>query len=359
MAHPGLVVLALVVAVDAQSGRTDKDLRVVVRVVDAADEKILIRLEGQASDLPVTLIPVRDAAAPATATEQVAAATASALREKADAVVWFSYSHCPDNADSNVGAPTIHIHIHIAQLRTRSILTRVIGDPKCGSSPPAPASMETESASLEIVAIVVRNALVAIAEGGTIGVATPPSPSPPPEGARARLSTGWLMVLDGLVPQGYQGLAATVGVGGSRYGAELAVSATLPAVVTDDLTTVALSRTTIALGGVASTPLGATVVGSIALHAGAMLQNRTTTARSPDVVATPNSRHASVMGSAELRLAWSLKLLRGLAAVIGVAGDYVPAIPIIAYERGPDLLQPRRPWVVQPRVTVGFELRLR
>lgn len=338
-------------------------LRVVVWMSEGGDEKVLMRLLGQTSDLPVTLVPVRETADAtiATAAGQLAAANDAARRENADAVIWFSVGSCASGDIGNRGGAVVHI----GQPRARSVLSRVIGESRCDSSAAASTRTEIASASLEMIAIVVRNALVAIAEGGTIGVVAPSpppaprrSPSPPPSSTRARLATGWLFVVDGLAPRAHQGLAASVGIDGARFGVELAASATLPVAITDEVTTVALSRMTVALGAVASAPLGARVVGSAALHAGAMVQNRTTTARGVDVVAYPNSRHVSAIASAEVRLSWMVPGLRGLAAVVGAAGDYVPAAPIIVYERELQLVQPRRPWVVQPRITVGFELRL-
>ncbi|HXI59036.1 MAG TPA: hypothetical protein VNO55_23375, partial [Polyangia bacterium] len=185
-------------------------LRVIVRLSQDADQKVLARLRGHASDLAITFVTAADDTRPAGLIDQIAGADALAAREQADAVIWFSYGHCSGHTGTPsvaavTGADGVEVDrliVHIGQPKTRSVLVRAVGRLTCGRGPAAAASRAGEdSAAFEAAAIVVRAALVAIAEGGSVGV-VPPSlqPAPPAAHLAPRLAVGWLWTLDGLSP---------------------------------------------------------------------------------------------------------------------------------------------------------------
>jgi hypothetical protein len=345
------------------AGLVPAPLRVMVRLGEDTDQKVLARLRGHASDLAITFVTADDDARPAGLIDQIAGADALAAREKADAVIWFSYGHCGRTGTPSVAAVTgaggavdiDRLVVHIGQPKTRSVLVRAVGRLACGRG----AAAAEDSAAFEAAAIVVRAALVAIAEGGSVGV-VPPSLQAAARTAHLapRLAVGWLWTLDGLSPHGQQGLQANIGFGGGDYGIEMALLATVPAEVSDDFATLSLSRAALTLGGVVHHLFGERWTASAALHAGAVLQMRTTTPRMPGVTAAPASRLASLMVAPEGRLAVAVPGMRGMTAGIGLAADYIPYIPVITYTISQTTTDRRRPWVVQPRASLSLELAL-
>ena len=361
-------IAGLVIAI-AGPARAAQPLRVVVLVDDALDEKVLVRIRGHASDLPVVFVAARGAAATQAASqaEQLAGAEALAAREDGDAVIWFSYGHCGQGASNlgrppgNLGRPPDWLIVHVGQPRTHSILTRSTGQQPCAEpsagDTPTPA---TESAVLEGAAIVVRTALLALSEGGTIGVT--PQPASAPATVHPRLSINWMAAADGLSPQGQQGLHATMGLSGLTWGAEIAATATLPASARDEYATVSLSRVAATMGAVVQQPLSPSWLFTGALHVGLAALTRSTIPipRQPPLDASAPSRNFSLLVAPEVRFAWAIPGVRGLAAVFGLGADYLPAIPIIDYqiEGTHESVKRRRPWPLQPKASIGVELRL-
>ncbi|MEA2699675.1 MAG: hypothetical protein QOI66_3946, partial [Myxococcales bacterium] len=159
-------------------------LRVIVRLGEETDQKVLARLRGHASDLAITFVTAADDARPAGLVDQIAGADALAAREQADAVIWFSYGHCGHAGTPPVAAGTgvpgatgvvdvDRLVVHIGQPKTRSVLVRAVGRLTCGRGAAAAARAGEDSAAFEAAAIVVRATLVAIAEGGSVGVVPP------------------------------------------------------------------------------------------------------------------------------------------------------------------------------------------
>ncbi|HEY2900274.1 MAG TPA: hypothetical protein VGL59_06850, partial [Polyangia bacterium] len=288
--------------------------------------------------------------------DQIAAAEALAAREQADAVVWFSHGRCGHRADAT---ETDALIVQIAQPKTRSVLVRAVGRLSCDRSTAGGRAAE-DSAAFEAAAIVVRAALVAVAAGGAIGVVTPaPAPAPAaPSGPRPAVTVGWLWTLDGLTPHGQQGLQALLGFGGDRFALEMGLLATVPAQVTDDFATVSLSRAGLTMGGAVRQPLGDHFVVGGAVHAGAVVQMRTTTPRMAGVSADPASRLASVVVSPEGRFGVIIPGVRGLTIGVALAADYIPHIPVLGYTRDLMTVDQRRPWVVQPRASLNIQLSL-
>src|SRR5258708_40275454 len=137
--------------------------------------------------------------------------------------------------------------------------------------------------------------IVPAAPGGAPAAAAPVAWQP-------RLVVGGLWALDGLSPHGAPGLQARLGWGGEHLAIEAGILATLPTDVVDQYTIVTLSRAALTLGGAARQSLGGRWFVGAALHAGVVLQARSTTPRQPGVTADPASRLASVMVSPEGRL---------------------------------------------------------
>jgi hypothetical protein len=131
------------------------------------------RIVGQTSDLPFVLLPLGALAAPQPAQQgdPLGRAARLAVGTEARVVVW--------TVEREGG-----IEVTIVDLEARRVLLREV-----------PASGPREhSAALETVGVIVRAALQALAEGGEIGVATPPPTRPPmARGRRRRLWswTGW------------------------------------------------------------------------------------------------------------------------------------------------------------------------
>jgi hypothetical protein len=359
----------LVIAV-AGPARAAPPLRVVVLVDDAVDEKVLVRIRGHASDLPVVFVAARGAAAAQASSqaEQLAGAEALAAREDADALIWFSYGHCGEGASnlgrpgaSNLGRPPDWMIVHVGQPRTHSILTRSTGQQPCAApSPGLPPATTPESAVLEGAAIVVRTALLALSEGGTIGVT--PQPATATATIHPRLGISWMAAADGLSPLGQQGLHATVGFSGLTWGAEIAATATLPASATDESATVSLSRVAATMGAVVHQQLSTSWLFTGALNVGVAALARSTipVPHQPPIIAEPPSRNFSLLVAPEGRFAWAIPGVRGLAAVFGLGADYLPATPIIGYrmEGMSESVNRRRPWPLQPKASIGVELRL-
>ena len=77
----------------------------------------------------------------------------------------------------------------------------------------------------------------------------------------------------------------------------------------------------------------------------------------PDAQPERDSRRLSALLAGELRLGWSPPVLRRIAAIFGVAVDYLPGLPAVVYLREGEGASQRRQWRVGPRLMLGLELR--
>ncbi|HVR64334.1 MAG TPA: hypothetical protein VMU50_20680 [Polyangia bacterium] len=340
-------------------------LRVVVRARAGEDveQKVLARLRGHASDLPITFVVDAADGRPAGGGDDALAWTdAAAVRAGADAAVWLSHGPCEPGAPAAAPPATTDLIVHIAQARTRSVLVRAVGRVACQRAGEGGAHAAEESAAFEAAAIVVRGALLAVSEGGTIGVvpAAPPAARAraAPDGLQPRLGAGGLWTLDGLSPHGQPGLQARLGWSGERLGFELGLLATIPSDLVDEYATLTLSRAALTAGAAWRQPLGARWFADAALHAGVVLQMRTTTPRQPGVTADPASRFPSAMVAPEGRLGLSIPGVPGLSTSLALAADYIPFIARIEYTDSTTkmVVSERRPWVLQPRASINIEL---
>jgi hypothetical protein len=342
------LVAALALAGSGEA-RATNDLRVVLRLASEADHRVLERVRGQASDLPVALMPIETTPLEATLGEQVAVADRLAAGHQADIVIWFAHD------------PMARIVVHVSQMTTRNVLVRATSAGRADGAAAARGPSLAQSPALEAAGLVVRTALMALVEGGRIGVSRDEiSGNGPLNRWRAahRLAVGFIAVRDGITPRGQQGLAGTFGLQGERLAVEINVSSTLPAPVSDELATVALSRATLSIGGAFRQPLGAHVSVAAGLEVGAAVVFRSTTPRDPRVVATPASRRISPFFSPLVRLSVTPGWMgiAGLGPALGVGADYLPGLPALTYRRDGALEHARRPSRLQPRVMVGLEL---
>jgi hypothetical protein len=331
-------------------------MRVVIRVDDAIDEALLARIRGQTSDLAVELIPVAGAAG-AALPDQMDGARQLADREQAGAVVWFTHVGCAQKPGAVAG-----ILVQLSQPARRTVLVYDSGSVGCEE-----AGLGLPSHAREEVAIAVRSALAALAEGGNLGVAaagvspgavvqaaTSVAPVPPPN--QLLVNAGWLVIADGAAKTGQQGIEAGAALARGRLMAGLRLASTFPAQTADDLSTVSLSRGDASLMVGGRIPLGDRLTVSAAVYLGLALLARTTSARGADVMAAAPSRTLSPLLSPELRLHVPLHRGAGLGLALAVGVDYLPAVPRLVYLRDGEL-QPRSgPAVLQPRLALAIEL---
>jgi hypothetical protein len=318
----------------ATPGPAAAELTVVVRMAGPADQALLARVRGSASDLRVRFIPVEAGALEAQVGAQLEKAATLIQREKADAAIWFQPMTCGGQP-----SPATGVVIHVSQPASGNVLVRPILGPPCLAPPEAPPS----SALLESAALAVRTVLVALSAGGRIGLEAP---------ARSRsliLRAGFIAIVDGLTPRGQQGLAGAVGLASEHWGVELAASSTLATPVGEGATKLWLSRAGLTAGVMARLPLTGELTGAAAAHAGGALIFRSTTALAPMVMPEPDRRRLVALFAGELRLGWSPPALRGVALVLGLGVDYLPGLPPVESER--------RQWRVEPRLLLGLELR--
>jgi hypothetical protein len=352
----------LALAAPAPDAAPAQSLRVVVRARagDDVEQKVLARLRGHASDLPITFIVDGGDGGARSGDDALAWTDAVAARAGADAVVWLSHRPCEPAAAP--AATAVDLVVHIAQTRTRSMLVRAVGHVGCLRAADGGARAAEESATFEAAAIVARAALLAVSQGGTIGVIPAPASAEParapPSGLQPRLVAGGLWTLDGLSPHGQPGLQARIGWAGERLGFELGLLATVPSDLVDEYATLTLSRAALTAGAAWRQPLGSRWFAGAAMHAGVVLQMRTTAPRQAAVTADPASRIPSVMLAPEGRLGLAVPGVPGLSASLALAADYIPFIARIQYQDQTTkmVVSERRPWVLEPRASINIEL---
>ena len=220
-----------------------------------------------------------------------------------------------------------------------------------------------------------RSALRALAAGGRIGVDTTslvgnrePSPEPDVVAARAKptanaepvrtrwwAGVGWQAVVDGESPTGQQGLAVDVGAARGRWRAGIAVSASLPASLDDELTVVDLSR------DAAGISIGYDLVRrdrvqlEVGVAGGVAGYFRSTVTLSPAVNATPSTVTAAGFASPQARLRWQVAASHERAWLqLGVAADVVFGAPELGYELDGAFVVRNQLWPLQPRFLVAF-----
>lgn len=323
----------------------------VLRTSSPEDTELASRLQGQLSDLPVTL-EVRPGPAPGLPPrEQWRAVMELAEQGPFRVVIWFR--HEPEA-----------ILVHVAEPGTRRLLVRRVQ---------AQPGRTARSAAAEAAALMVRSALKALVAGTPVGdvveeapppppVQPPPPPPPPPPSPPAPapggwgVSVGWQLLLAGRGPIVQHGAQLAVGREGRRLRTRAVVLATLPAHLTDEYTRVSLSR--YALGG----GLDAAVVASehfrlsLGGEAGATAFWRSTRALVPGVEATASRLTPTLYVAPTVSARWRAGVV-GVEA--GFALDVLAGVPTLGYQQQQTFVVRNSLWRTQPRFALTLLLGAR
>ena len=195
----------------------------VLLVNDDGEAELAGRVEGQTSDLELSLVVERRAGG--AGGPDLAQATAIAGRHRARVVVWFQR-----DASSWL--------VHIAEPSEDREFVRRVAVASQGDL--------ASSATAEGVALVVRGALQALAAGGSIGVAEPLAATSS-DWRRGFAAIGWRAVSAG-GPSIHHGVAARAGMASGRWHGDITTSF-YPGVAIDDQTaTIELERWSFAAG---------------------------------------------------------------------------------------------------------------
>jgi hypothetical protein len=286
----GLLALVLTVLAGRAAAQA-RPLIAVLLVNDDGEAELAGRVEGQTSDLELSLVVERRAAGGA---PDLARATAIASRHGARVVVWFQ-------RDSSSWL------VHIAEPSEDREFVRRVAVASEGDL--------ASSATAEGVALIVRGALQALAAGGSIGVAEP-LPATPGDGRRGFAAIGWRAVSAG-GPSIHHGVAARAGLASGRWHGDI-TTGFYPAVAIDDQSaTIELERWSFAAGlGVELAP-GTAWRAGFALDAGATRFARVTTSAEGAFDPTPPEITWSPSGSGRARLARRLAGRAWLELAIG------------------------------------------
>lgn len=347
----------LVTSASEAAGQTGGAMVSVVRVGRPADEKLLERVRGQTSDLPLSIVRVPG---PVEAELDAARARADELARSfgARGVVWF--------VDDVPGDVTIFV---VDAEERRIFVHRV--DHRSG----------TRSAVLESASLIVRDVLQAMTEGRPIGlrmempahdetdVLAPPlrisaepavAPllvlAPEPAGLRWApfAAVGARVVLADGTPSYalHQRLGASLG----RF--ELGAALTLGEqdVRTDSFASLLLRRHTLGAFAGWRFELAERLSAITDLHAGVALFFRSTRPVSPKAVPLASRTIANAFVGPEVRMAWTPGP-SWLRLSLGIGADVVFAPPATSYEnlRG-ERVGTLALWPVQPYVTASLEM---
>jgi hypothetical protein len=264
----------------------------VLLVNDDGEAELAGRVEGQTSDLELSLVVERRAAG--AGGPDLAEAAVIAGRHRARVVVWFQR-----DASSWL--------VHIAEPSEDREFVRRVAVASQGDL--------ASSATAEGVALVVRGALQALAAGGSIGVAEPLAATSS-DWRRGFAAIGWRAVSAG-GPSIHHGVAARAGMASGRWHGDI-TTGFYPGVAIDDQTaTIELERWSFAAGvGVELAP-GAGWRAGLALDAGATRFARVTTRAEGTLDPTPPEITWSPSGSGRVRLARRLAGRAWLELAIG------------------------------------------
>jgi hypothetical protein len=342
-----LAIFALLVALarsaDAQStSRIDA----VVRVTSADDRVLFTRILGQVADLDAT-VTEDERPLEQSFTDQLNGADDLATLHHARVVVWV----LPRTRAEG-------LLLCISEPRAGRVLVRAVGE---GLAP-----NNSTSAVLEQSALVVRNALRALAAGGTIGVERktydePRAQAPPPTHPSTRPPQRFVGVagiggdvgVDGTVGRG--GLATWLGGRGGIFEFRLDASFGVPTDTTSLFATLHVTRDTFALAS------AATIVRSqwwdldVGGRAGAALYLRMT--RDPRSLVTPAALGIAGAGVVGLELRGRFRPTRGVWAIVLAAGlDVLLGAPTFGLTESSGFVPLFTPTTLEPRALLGIEL---
>jgi hypothetical protein len=302
--------------------------RIAVVVSTPSRDELLARVRGQTSDLTADVVTVAGDADGARG-DRLGALEALAAQHHARALLWVGFE--PASDPSRTG----RVLLSAEQPSLRRLLVRVID---CEAS-----AAGLSSACMETVAVAVRSAVAALAEGAVLGF----QPAPP-AGPRWSVSAGWTAALDGQTAHGLHGGLLRLGLDSGHVEATLVAASTLPAAASDQLTTVEIARHTIAAGALYRR--GGLGVGA---RAGLALFRRSTTlVRSPALVAAPARLTPSLIAGPELLFVHRPRAWRGVGASLGVGLDVVPGAPELVYDASP-APPGRRLWRAEPWAAIA------
>ena len=346
----------------SRAARGSDDMIAVAWTRSEDDQALLRRVQGQVSDLAVSL---QTDASPRTGTlaEQLAEADGVARAHDAKVVLWFE--PLPEGRG---------VLVVVADTQGNRVLVRRIE-----SKRPAETLASLDSATLESASLVVRTSLRALTEGGVIGIgredlAAPvpprpvepvrqplpaPAPAPlPPAEPESRLhwvaAVGWQVTVDGSTVQ--QGLAAQVGlrVGGVSFGVSAAQS--FGAEITGTYATVAVARDAFAAFGELAWVRTKSLSASARLSTGAVIFPRSTSATELGVTATPSEVNPTYFAGLEVPLRYSPGALhRRVTFWLSVGADVMPA-PTFGYRIAGTFVPMAALWPIQPHGAAGIEV---
>lgn len=317
-------------------------MRVVVRVVSAADGQLLSRVDGQVADLEVTLLRHTSTSLAATIEQRFERARALARQYAARIVVWF------DNAGPH------GVRVYVAEPGRDTLFARRV-------------VTADASARAEAVAIVVRTTLAALAQGGRIGVRVPrrtatpapPRASPPPPalpGWRWNLGAQAQLSFDGESSPGQRGFMGRLDARRGRVQVGFVGTVGVSTELSDSMTIVSLARHSAGIGGALlalETPRSALWLG---VDVGLIAYARSTTVAGGALTPTaPNTTWAG-FAAPVVRGQWRPLATRGLWFTVELAAAVVAGAPELRYELDGAPVTRNELWPIQPSVAVGLRL---
>ncbi len=332
-----------------RAASADDHLDAVVRATSVDDGELFKRIVGQVADIDVTLTK-DETPLEGTFIVQLMSADALAREHHARVVLWF--------VQSTDGSGWL---LCISEPKTNRVLVRVVGR----------GERTLTSAVLEQTALVARDALQALAAGGTIGVeraAYEPRPALPPpivtlasKPSRLQVAAvgglGAQVATDGAVANG----AVALWLGARTRALELRLDGLLgvPTDTASPYATFHLTRDLLAVGASLNVARSRSLELDVGGRAGAFIYLLAT--RDPSALVTP-SGHVSVSAAGivglEVRCRWR-PTGAAWSIVLGGGVDVVLGAPSFGLTDGTSFVRVFTPLVAQPRALMGFELASR
>jgi hypothetical protein len=353
--------LALCLAAPVLQAQAAPRPRVVVWFDEASEPPLVERIRGQCSDLDLEIILYRSPRV----SGDVGAVTEIAEQRRAAVVVWSSRED--PHAD--------RLTVHVADPAHHRLLSREVGSGGVAEDP--------SSATLEAAALVIREALRAIAAGEPIGEEAPPAPPPPPAATqtasppapvpssrsrpmapappvpetavpmRWQVGMAWESAWDGATPYGQPGPGLSVFLQRGSLDVGLFATAGIPSRIENDHGAVRLSRHAAgAWLGLVGAP-GARASVAVGLRLGLLGYYRSTEETAGVAAAAPSLKVYALLGP-ELRLGYR-PTPADVRLVLSGGLDLAPRAPEIGYEVGGQVEPVLSPWHLQPRLGLGAE----
>lgn len=323
-------------------------LPVVLWLLQESDAELLLRVQGQTTDLPVLL-----QAQPSDGNARTSATRLQQAADRAKAGVVLVYRE-----------PTPRGGHRLRLLHRDRVLTRDLGDrPSLGAAP------LHASAALEGAAVIVRSAVKALLAGELLGdsIDAVLIGGDGDAGSSARsagavestalrgyfASLAWQVSVDGNSPQAAHGLAVSAGWTTDRWLLRGIVSLGIPALLQDDRSTLALSRHQLGLGGAWVPWSGARARLQLGLAVSLCAFLRSTQDVDPLYEATPPHLLPALCVSPQLGL-WLRPVARlPLFAELTLGADVLWGQPRLGYVEGATFVERGALWPVQPALSLA------